>query len=103
MPTFAELQTAGARIGEIRVITGDIFDLNDPRENNWFFRLANKLHFNTRPDVIRRALLFESGVLLLSAIGVFFKRRGECGQPCREGAERRESSLIGSIHCIALR
>ena len=61
MPTFAELEAAGARIGEIRVVTGDIFDLSDPRENNWFFRLANKLHFNTRPNVIRRALLFDSG------------------------------------------
>src|SRR5688500_14279242 len=61
LPTFAALEAAGARIGEIRVDTGDIFDLNDPRENNFLFRLANKLHFKTRPDVIRRALLFESG------------------------------------------
>ena len=49
MPTFAELQAAGARIGEIRVVTGDIFDLNDPRENNWLFRLANKLHYHDAP------------------------------------------------------
>ena len=61
MPTFAELQAAGARIGEIRVVTGDIFDLNDPRENNWLFRLANKVHYTTRPDVVRRVLLFDSG------------------------------------------
>jgi outer membrane protein assembly factor BamA len=61
MPTFAELEAAGARIGEIRVHPGDIFDLNDPRENNFIFRLANKLHINTRPQVIRQALLFESG------------------------------------------
>ena len=61
LPTFAQLEAAGARIGEIRVVTGDIFDLNDPRENNFVFRLANKLHFTTRPDVIRRSLLFETG------------------------------------------
>ena len=61
MPTFAELEAAGARIGEIRIVAGDIFDLSDPRENNCFFRLANKLHINTRPNVIRQALLFESG------------------------------------------
>ena len=61
MPTFAELEAAGAHIGEIRIHPGDIFDLNDPRENNLFFRLANKLHINTQPEVIRRALLFESG------------------------------------------
>ena len=38
-----------------------MFDLDDPRENNRLFRLANKLHINTRPQVIRRALLFNSG------------------------------------------
>jgi signal transduction histidine kinase len=38
-----------------------IFDLSDPRENNWLYRLANKLHINTRPDVIRQLLLFNTG------------------------------------------
>ena len=38
-----------------------MFDLDDPRENNRLFRLANKLHINTRPEVIRRTLLFKSG------------------------------------------
>jgi len=61
MPTFAELEAAGARIGEIRVLPGNIFDLNDPRENNFLFRLANAIHIQTRPQVIRQALLFESG------------------------------------------
>jgi outer membrane protein assembly factor BamA len=61
VPSFAELEAAGARIGEIRVIAEDIFDLNDPKENNWLFRLANKLHIATRPEVIRRLLLFEKG------------------------------------------
>ena len=61
MPTFAELEAAGARIGEIRIVTQDIFDLEDPRENNVFFRLANKIHINTRPEVLRHELLFRSG------------------------------------------
>ncbi|HEU5176726.1 MAG TPA: hypothetical protein VFU24_04680, partial [Burkholderiales bacterium] len=61
MPTFAELEVAGARIGEIRIDAANIFDLNDPRENNFLFRLANVLHIRTRPEVIRQALLFESG------------------------------------------
>jgi outer membrane protein assembly factor BamA len=43
------------------VITEDIFNLDDPEENNWLFRLANKLHIVTRPEVIRRQLLFETG------------------------------------------
>ena len=55
------MEAAGARIGEIRVHAEDIFDLDDPRENNLFFRLANKLHINTRPEVIRRQLLFHPG------------------------------------------
>ena len=61
VPSFAELETAGARIGEIQVLPQDIFDLEDPREDNMIFRVANKLHINTRPEVIRRALLFKSG------------------------------------------
>ena len=35
VPTFAELEAAGARIGEIRVVTHDVFDLRDPKENNF--------------------------------------------------------------------
>ena len=61
VPSFAELEAAGARIGEIRILPQDIFDLEDPRENKWLFRLANKLHINTRPKVIERTLLFKSG------------------------------------------
>ncbi len=61
LPSFAELEAAGARIGEIRVVTHDIFDLADPKENNAFYRFANRLHINTRPNVIRRQLLFQSG------------------------------------------
>jgi len=61
VPSLAELEAAGARIGEVRVLTHDIFDLDDPEENNWLFRLANKLHIATRPEVIRRLLLFKSG------------------------------------------
>lgn len=60
-PSFAELHAAGVIIGEIRVNVQDIFDLDDPKEHNFLFRLANTLHINTRPDVIRRTLLFKSG------------------------------------------
>jgi outer membrane protein assembly factor BamA len=61
LPTFAELEAEGARIGEIRIDPQDMFDLEDPRENKSFYRFANKLHINTRPEVIRNALLFKSG------------------------------------------
>jgi hypothetical protein len=59
--SFAELEAMGARIGEIRVDARNIFDLGDPREDNWLFRLANSLHVRTRPEVIRRDLLFKPG------------------------------------------
>ena len=59
--SFAALEAAGVRIGEIRVRTEDIFNTTDPREDNWLFRQANKLHIQTRPQVIERQLLFKSG------------------------------------------
>jgi hypothetical protein len=61
LPSFAELEAAGARIGEIRVVTQDIFDTADPKEDKLLFRWANALHIKTRPGVIERALLFKSG------------------------------------------
>ena len=61
MPSFAELEAAGAVIGDIKVETDDIFDLEDPKESNFFYRTANRLHIRTRPWVIRRLLLFKSG------------------------------------------
>ena len=61
IPSLAQLQEAGATIGEIRVVTDNIFDLDDPKENNFLFRAANALHIHTRPNVIQRTLLFKSG------------------------------------------
>lgn len=59
--TFATLEAAGLRFGQIRVRAEDIFDSSDAREDRWLFRLANRLHRQTRPEVIERALLFKSG------------------------------------------
>lgn len=61
VPSFAQLQAAGAVVGEIRINVQNIFDLDDPKENNLLFRLANRLHIGTRPGVIERSLLFKSG------------------------------------------
>ncbi len=61
IPSFAELEATGAVIGQIQIDNQNIFDLNDPRENNFLFRLANKLHIRTREDTLRRSLLFKSG------------------------------------------
>jgi hypothetical protein len=61
IPSFAELEAAGARYGTIRIVTRDVFDLDDPAENKLLFRWANALHIVTRPEVIRRSLLFRAG------------------------------------------
>jgi hypothetical protein len=61
LPSFAELESAGARIGEIRILARDIFDMRDPKEDKALFRWANALHIQTRPGVIERTLLFKSG------------------------------------------
>ena len=61
MPSFAQLQAAGARVGRISVVTENIFDTSDPREDKLLFRWANALHVRTRPAVIERALLFKTG------------------------------------------
>jgi len=61
IPSWAELEAQGARIGRIEVVADDIFDLKDPKESYAFYRAANALHIQTRPQVIRHALLFATG------------------------------------------
>jgi outer membrane protein assembly factor BamA len=51
----------GAVIGDVVIRNENIFDTADPREDNWLFRLANKLHVKTRPWLIRQQLLFRTG------------------------------------------
>ena len=59
--SLTELEAAGAKIGRIRVLTQDIFDTDDPKEDKLLFRWANALHIQTRPSVVERALLFKTG------------------------------------------
>ena len=61
IPTFAELEAAGAVIGKIYINNQDIFDVDNPKEDGLVYRLANKLHNTTRPGVIRQSLLFNTG------------------------------------------
>lgn len=60
-PDLVALQAAGLRIGEVRIVAQDIFDTADAQEDRALFRLANRLHRVTRPEVVRRELLFASG------------------------------------------
>jgi len=61
LPTPEELEAAGAVIGEVLIDNQNIFNLEDPKDDNWLFRAADDLHPKTRADVIRHQLLFKPG------------------------------------------
>jgi hypothetical protein len=67
-PSFAELEAAQARIGEVRVRTEDVFDTQNPKENWTLYRWANGVHIKTRAGVIESALLFKRGDLVSVAV-----------------------------------
>ena len=47
-------------IGRVEIVRHDIFEARDGGAVSWPYRLANRLHFRTREDVIRREVLFSS-------------------------------------------
>jgi len=61
LPSFEELEALGAVIGTIHLDPRNIYDLSDPKENSWPYRLANRLHVRTRPETVAKYLLFKSG------------------------------------------
>lgn len=48
-------------VGDIAINVHPIFDETNPDENNWLFRAVNRLHINTRKNVIQKDLLFKEG------------------------------------------
>lgn len=61
VPTDTDLQAEGARIGRIQVKIRDLFDTSRPDEDTSLFRLANRLHIDTRASTVRDQLLFAEG------------------------------------------
>ena len=57
----AQLEAEKAVIGKIVLDKQDVFDLSNPKENNWIYRLANKWHIVTTDHVITRQMLLEPG------------------------------------------
>ena len=55
------LEDEGVIIGDIVLVREDVFDLSNPKENNWLYRMANKLHIVTKERVIEQQLLFSEG------------------------------------------
>jgi outer membrane protein assembly factor BamA len=61
IPNEETLVANGAVIGEIVIDREDVFDLSNPKEDNWLFRFANRIHVVTRAKVVRKQLLIASG------------------------------------------
>lgn len=61
IPSDAELESAGAVIGNITLVRENVFDLSKPGEHYALYGLANKLHIVTRDAVIRSQLLVKPG------------------------------------------
>lgn len=50
-----------AVIGSLVFERQDVFDLSNPKEDNWLYALANRWHVITRESLIRRQILLEEG------------------------------------------
>lgn len=61
LPDGDALERDDVVIGEITFDKKNVFDLSIPDENNWLYRLANRLHIVTKDKVINKQLLFRSG------------------------------------------
>ena len=57
----AQLEADAVVIGQIVLKKNDVFDLTDERENNFLYRLVNKLHIITKDHVIEKQLLLKPG------------------------------------------
>jgi hypothetical protein len=56
---FRRLQ--GKKIRNINYLQLNVFDENDPDENNSIYRFLNWLHIKTKPAVVKSQLLFQAG------------------------------------------
>ncbi len=61
LPSDAELERLHAVFGRIEIRNENIFNLNNPKDDNVLFRLADRLHHPTRRSLIRAQLLFHTG------------------------------------------
>ena len=68
LPTSAELDAFGAVIGSVIITSANIFDLENPEEDKALYRLANRIHTTTRPQVIEQQLLFTTGDVFSSRV-----------------------------------
>lgn len=67
LPRGAPAQSDAPVIDSIIIVTRNVFDSADA-QSNFLFRLANAIHFTTRPAVVRQELLFREGERYDSAL-----------------------------------
>ena len=60
-PDAGYTPAAGTTIGEIHFDRRNIFDVENPEEDVWLYRLINRFHVLTRESTIRDQLLFREG------------------------------------------
>ena len=58
---FAKSLPDSSTIGSIRIQRLSVFDLSDPEEDKWLYRIANSFHSLTRETVVRDQLLIAEG------------------------------------------
>jgi outer membrane protein assembly factor BamA len=61
VPCDEDLESAHAHIGAVHIVNRNIFDTSRRDEDTTLFRLANRLHMETREAVIADQLLFHQG------------------------------------------
>ncbi len=63
LPSDADLEAQGARIGTVAILVKPIFDPTKSGENKALYRLADKWHMDSRESAISPQLLFKPGDL----------------------------------------
>jgi len=51
----------GSKIGKVYYTSLEVFDEDDPRENYWIYRWANRFHIETKDEVLQNQILFNPG------------------------------------------
>ena len=64
----AETDVEGATIRHVVLDKANIFDVSNPDEDKWLYRVANRFHVVTRDSTITKQLLFEPGDLYSSRL-----------------------------------
>ncbi|MBI4991787.1 MAG: hypothetical protein HZB99_01045 [Candidatus Harrisonbacteria bacterium] len=59
--TVSDGHTTQLRIRQVIIKSQNVFNPDIPEENKWWFQAANKLHFTTKDQVIKRELLLKGG------------------------------------------